>query len=237
MDALHWWRQGDAVTQGAAVLLLAMSVASWVVMLWKARLVLRAGSDVARCTAAVWQSPSLDVAAQRLAALDPQALVLPLVVAAQGVAQSPAVSSSAATLASAGPLSQQLTRVLRDALHGVLGRLQYGQVLLATVGATAPFVGLLGTVWGIYHALTALGGGGPVTIDRISGPVGEALVMTAAGLAVAIPAVLAYNVFGRLIGRIEADLEGFALDLRELLASPGMPSPQAGPSSSDGTQP
>lgn len=237
MDALHWWRQGDAVTQGAAVLLLAMSVASWVVMLWKARLVLRAGSDVARCTAAVWQSPSLDVAAQRLAVLDPQALVLPLVVAAQGVAQSPAVSSSAATLASAGPLSQQLTRVLRDALHGVLGRLQYGQVLLATVGATAPFVGLLGTVWGIYHALTALGGGGPVTIDRISGPVGEALVMTAAGLAVAIPAVLAYNVFGRLIGRIEADLEGFALDLRELLASPGMPSPQAGPSSSDGAQP
>ena len=237
MDALHWWRQGDAVTQGAAVLLLAMSVASWVVMLWKARLVLRAGSDVARCTAAVWQSPSLDVAAQRLAALDPQALVLPLVVAAQGVAQSPVVSSSAATLASAGPLSQQLTRVLRDALHGVLGRLQYGQVLLATVGATAPFVGLLGTVWGIYHALTALGGGGPVTIDRISGPVGEALVMTAAGLAVAIPAVLAYNVFGRLIGRIEADLEGFALDLRELLASPDISSPQAGPSSSDGTQP
>lgn len=237
MDALHWWRQGDAVTQGAAVVLLAMSVASWVVMLWKARLVLRAGGDVARCTAAVWQSPSLDVAAQRLAALDPQALVLPLVVAAQGVAQSSVVPSPAATLASAGPLSQQLTRVLRDALHGVLGRLQYGQVLLATVGATAPFVGLLGTVWGIYHALTALGGGGPVTIDRISGPVGEALVMTAAGLAVAIPAVLAYNVFGRLIGRIEADLEGFALDLRELLASPGISSPQAGPSSSGGTQP
>ena len=237
MDALHWWRQGDAVTQGAAVVLLAMSVANWVVMLWKARLVLRASADVTRCTAAVWQSPSLDVAAQRLAALDPQALVLPLVVAAQGVAQSPVVSSSAATLASAGPLSQQLTRVLRDALHGVLGRLQYGQVLLATVGATAPFVGLLGTVWGIYHALTALGGGGPVTIDRISGPVGEALVMTAAGLAVAIPAVLAYNVFGRLIGRIEADLEGFALDLRELLASPDISSPQAGPSSSDGTQP
>jgi biopolymer transport protein ExbB len=230
MDALHWWRQGDAVTQGAAVVLLAMSVASWVVMLWKARLVLRAGSDVARCTAAVWQSPSLDVAAQRLAALDPQVLVLPLVVAAQGVAPSAAVSTPAATLASAGPLSQQLTRVLRDALHGVLGRLQYGQVLLATVGATAPFVGLLGTVWGIYHALTALGGGGPVTIDRISGPVGEALVMTAAGLAVAIPAVLAYNVFGRLIGRIEADLEGFALDLRELLSSPGAESPLSGSS-------
>ena len=95
MDALHWWLQGDAVTQGAAVVLLAMSVASWVVMLWKARLVLRAGGDVARCTAAVWQSPSLDVAAQRLAALDSQALVAPLVAAAQGVVQ-PSPASAAA---------------------------------------------------------------------------------------------------------------------------------------------
>ena len=119
--------------------------------------------------------------------------------------------------AASGGLSQRLTRVLRDALHQVLGRLQFGQVLLATVGSTAPFVGLLGTVWGIYHALTAMAGAGQITIDRVSGPVGEALVMTAAGLAVAIPAVLAYNVFGRLIGRIEADLEGFARDLRELL--------------------
>jgi biopolymer transport protein ExbB len=97
--------------------------------------------------------------------------------------------------------------------------LQFGQVLLATVGSTAPFVGLLGTVWGIYHALTGLVGAGQVTIDKIAGPVGEALIMTAAGLAVAIPAVLAYNLFGRYINRIEADLEGFARDLRELLAN------------------
>ena len=99
-----------------------------------------------------------------------------------------------------------------------MDRLQAGQILLATVGATAPFVGLLGTVWGIHHALTALTGGGPVTIDRLSGPVGEALVMTAAGLAVAIPAVLAYNLFGRFIARTEAELEGLAHDLHELLA-------------------
>jgi biopolymer transport protein ExbB len=106
-------------------------------------------------------------------------------------------------------------------LHGVLDKLQFGQVLLATVGSTAPFVGLLGTVWGIYHALTAIGAAGQITIDRIAGPVGESLIMTAAGLAVAIPAVLGYNVFGRFIGRIEADLEGFARDLRELLTHPG----------------
>jgi len=213
MDALHWWRQGDAVTQGAAVLLLAMSVASWVVILWKLRLMRRASSDVARCTAAFWQAPSLDAAAQRLQSFDREALVLPLVVAANSIANTPQNES----LAAQGGLSQRLTRVLRDALHGVLGRLQFGQVLLATVGSTAPFVGLLGTVWGIYHALTAMAGAGQITIERVAGPVGEALVMTAAGLAVALPAVLAYNVFGRFIGRVEAELEGFAFDLRELL--------------------
>ena len=101
------------------------------------------------------------------------------------------------SLAAAGDRSQQLTRVLRDALHRVLDKLQFGQVLLATVGSTAPFVGLLGTVWGIYHALIGIAAAGQITIDKVAGPVGEALIMTAAGLAVAIPAVLGYNVFGR----------------------------------------
>ena len=222
MDALHWWRQGDAVTQGTALLLLAMSVASWVVILWKARVMRRALADVARCTAAFWQAPSLDVAVQRLQSFDREALVLSMVVASKSIATRPD-SAEQATLATSGSLSQQLTRVLRDALHGALGRLQWGQVLLATVGSTAPFVGLLGTVWGIYHALSAMAGAGQITIDRVAGPVGEALVMTAAGLAVAIPAVLAYNVFGRFIGRIEADLEGFARDLRELLVDTAPP--------------
>jgi biopolymer transport protein ExbB len=139
--------------------------------------------------------------------------VLPLLQAARTIEQ-----AAPQTLAAAGDRSQQLTRVLRDALHLVLHRLQFGQVLLATVGSTAPFVGLLGTVWGIYHALTEIGQDGRFRIEQVSGPVGEALVMTAAGLAVAIPAVLAYNVLGRQVARIEADLEGFARDLRELLA-------------------
>jgi biopolymer transport protein ExbB len=161
-----------------------------------------------------------------LKSFDREALVLPLVVAAHSIANpagTTAGSAASASLATQGSLSQQLTRVLRDALHRVLGRLQFGQVMLATVGSTAPFVGLLGTVWGIYHALGAMAGAGQITIDRVAGPVGEALVMTAAGLAVAIPAVLAYNVFGRLIGRIEADLEGFARDLRELLIDTANP--------------
>ena len=202
--------QGGIVSQVVVLLLLAMSVASWVVILWKAWLLQRAVGDVARGIAAFWQSASVEAAADRVAAFDREGLVLPLIVATH--------IAPGATLATAGDKSQQLTRLLRDALHVVLHKLQFGQVLLATVGSTAPFVGLLGTVWGIYHALVGIASAGQITIDKVSGPVGEALIMTAAGLAVAIPAVLAYNIFGRYINRIEADLEGFARDLRELLA-------------------
>ena len=203
--------QGDAVSTAVVLLLSAMSVGSWVVILWKSWLLRRASHDVLRCVAAFWQSASVEVALQQFKAFDREALLTPMVLATQ--AESPG------TLAAAGDRAQQLTRVLRDALHGSLAKLQYGQVLLATVGSTAPFVGLLGTVWGIYHALIGISQEGQVSIDKIAGPVGEALIMTAAGLAVAIPAVLAYNVLGRTIGRIEAELEGFARDLRELALS------------------
>lgn len=204
--------QGDGVSISVSLLLLAMSVASWVVILWKAWLLRRASADVARCVAAFWQAPSLEQARQTIAAFDREVLVLPLI---DATSQQPD-----GTLAAAGDRSQQLTRVLRDALHRAVGKLQLGQVLLATVGSTAPFVGLLGTVWGIYHALISIASAGQITIDKVAGPVGESLIMTAAGLAVAIPAVLAYNVMGRFIGRIEADLEGFARDVRELMAAP-----------------
>ncbi len=204
--------QGGLISVLVAVLLLLMSVASWVVIVWKAWMLHRAVGDVTRSTAAFWQSASVEEAGDKVAAFDREALVLPLIEATK--------ISASGTLATAGDKSQQLTRVLRDALHAVLHKLQFGQVLLATVGSIAPFVGLLGTVWGIYHALIGIASAGQITIDKVSGPVGEALIMTAAGLAVAIPAVLAYNIFGRFIGRIEADLEGFARDLRELLAGP-----------------
>mgnify|MGYP001443241386 CR=1 FL=1 len=211
MGVFNILSSGDAVTRLVALLLLAMSVASWVVILWKSWLLQRAGADTDKGIAAFWQSPDLAQARDRVAALDRERLLLPLLTAAQ--------TRETDNLAAAGDHAQQLTRVLRDALHRVLDKLQFGQVLLATVGSTAPFVGLLGTVWGIYHALTSIAGAGQISIDKVSGPVGEALIMTAAGLAVAIPAVLAYNVFGRKVARIEADLEGFARDLRELLAS------------------
>jgi biopolymer transport protein ExbB len=205
--------QGDAVSRGVALLLLLMSISSWVVIAWKSWLLRRATGDVARSTAAFWQAASMDDARPKVEAFDRVALVAPLINAIK--------IEVPGTLAAAGDRSTQLTRALRNALHGVLQKLQFGQVLLATVGATAPFVGLLGTVWGIYHALIGISSAGQITIDKISGPVGEALIMTAAGLAVAIPAVLAYNVLGRSIGRIEADLEGFARDLRELVLQTG----------------
>lgn len=211
MNLVHLLLQGDAVSTAVVLLLSAMSVASWVVILWKSWLLRRASQDVLRCVAAFWQAASVEQALQQFKAFDRESLLAPMVLATQ--AEFPG------TLAAAGDRAQQLTRVLRDALHGSLAKLQYGQVLLATVGATAPFVGLLGTVWGIYHALIGISQEGQVSIDKIAGPVGEALIMTAAGLAVAIPAVLAYNVLGRTIGRIEAELEGFARDLRELALS------------------
>ncbi len=209
MGFLNLFSSGDLVGRLVAIVLLLMSVSSWVVIFWKGWLLHRAARDVARSTAAFWQSHNLEDGQRKVAAFDRESLVAPLLAATS--------AGQSGTLATAGDRSQQLTRLLRQALHAVLHRLQFGQVLLATVGATAPFVGLLGTVWGIYHALVGISNAGQISIDKISGPVGEALIMTAAGLAVAIPAVLAYNVLGRAIGRIEADLEGFARDLRELL--------------------
>jgi biopolymer transport protein ExbB len=208
MNLAQFFWQGDALARGVALLLLLMSVVSWVLILWKTWLLRRATGDVARCIAAFWQSGSVAEAVQKITAFDRESLVLPMVQATR--------LETGQTLAGAGDRAQQLTRVLRNALHAALAKLQHGQVWLATIGATAPFVGLLGTVWGIYHALIGIASAGQVTIDKISGPVGESLIMTAAGLMVAIPAVLAYNVLGRAVARLEAELEGFARDLREL---------------------
>ena len=200
--------EGDAISITLALALLAMSVASWTVIFYKAWLLHRVSADVAHGKAAFWQARDVAQGLQTLAAVDRSVVLQPLAQANQQLLPG--------TLGAQGDVSAQRTRVLRDALHGVLHRLQSGQVLLATVGSTAPFVGLLGTVWGIYHALTGIATAGQLTIERVAGPVGEALVMTAAGLAVALPAVLAFNVMGRIINRLEQELEGFAHDLREL---------------------
>jgi biopolymer transport protein ExbB len=200
---------GDALTQTLSALLLALSVSCWVVIVWKWRLLFRVKADVSRSMAAFWQAADFEQATRQVAHFDRDGCVGPLLAAT--------LLPLGGTLGAAGDRTFQLTRVLRDALHGVVLRLQWGQLLLATAGSVSPFIGLLGTVWGIFNALTGMAEAGQITIDKVAGPVGEALVMTAAGLAVAIPAVLAYNVMGRQVGRIEAQLEGFAHDLRALL--------------------
>jgi biopolymer transport protein ExbB len=206
----NFWAQGDAITRAVAALLLLMSVSAWVVILWKGWLLRRVRKDIERAVPAFWAAPSVDAGREQLAAFDRERALSPLLAAA--VATPPG-----GTLEAKGHADSQLTRRLRDALHGVLAQLQFGQVLLASIGSTAPFIGLFGTVWGIYHALINISAAGSISIERVSGPVGEALVMTAAGLAVAIPAVLAYNIFGKMVGSCEAELEGFAHDLREMI--------------------
>jgi biopolymer transport protein ExbB len=211
MDGFNtFWNASDAIGRAVTLLLLAMSVASWVTILWKLWVLKRARKDIERAVPAFWAAPSVDDGRSRLAALDREQVLVPLIEAATAKA-------TAGTLEAGAHLDSQLTRRLRDALHRGLAHMQFGQVLLASIGSTAPFIGLFGTVWGIYHALAAIATAGSITIDKVAGPVGEALIMTAAGLAVAIPAVLAYNLFGKWVGAAEAELEGFAHDLREML--------------------
>jgi len=195
MNLLTFWAEGDWVTRFVAVALLAMSVSTWVVIFWKLNLLSRVKSDVPQSTAAFWQSAQFEEAHARVAQFDRDQSVTPLLEAT--------LLPLGGTLAAAGEREHQLTRVLRDSLQATVNRLQWGQLLLATVGAISPFVGLLGTVWGIFNALSGMAEVGQITLDRVAGPVGEALVMTAAGLAVAIPAVLAYNVLGRTVAQIE----------------------------------
>ena len=206
----HLWAQADGVGRAVALLLLAMSVSGWVVILWKAWVLKRAAVDIARAVPAFWDAANVDDGRQRLAALDREQVLLPLL---DAVTAQP----GAGRLEASGQLATQLTRRLRDGLHRGLAHLQFGQVLLASVGSTAPFVGLFGTVWGIYHALVGIASSGSISIEKVSGPIGEALIMTAAGIAVAVPAVLAYNVFGKWVAACEAELEGFAHDLREMV--------------------
>lgn len=199
---------GDALLRAVSLVLLAMSVFSWVVILYKSVLLHVAQRDLSLCQACLMQASDWQQAQAQWQDLDRWQLFPALMAAVQ--------EAPTGALAAGAALQDQLTRRLREALHSVRARLQWGQDGLATIGATAPFVGLLGTVWGIFHALTSLAGAGQYTLDKVAQPVGEALVMTAAGLAVAIPAVMAYNLLGRRLARLDSSLEGLAFDLRAM---------------------
>ncbi|RQZ12237.1 MotA/TolQ/ExbB proton channel family protein [Burkholderia sp. Bp9031] len=206
---VHYLESGDAITHAVAYVLLAMSVASWCFLLMKAWLLVRAKRQGPRALAAFWRAASLDAGIAALAGADRERVFVPLAEAARDAAD----EHDPAALAARVERSERVLRALRHAMLRSQRRLEFGQVLLASIGSTAPFVGLLGTVWGIYHALGSIAASGQAQIENVAGPVGEALIMTAFGLVVAIPAVLAYNILGRLVRQLAEELDGFARDL------------------------
>ncbi|KVQ39305.1 flagellar motor protein MotA [Burkholderia cepacia] len=206
---VHYLESGDAITHAVAYVLLAMSVASWCFLLMKAWLLVRAKRQGPRALDAFWRAPSLDAGIAALAGADRERVFVPLAEAARDAAD----EHDPAALAARVERSERVLRALRHAMLRSQRRLEFGQVLLASIGSTAPFVGLLGTVWGIYHALGSIAASGQAQIENVAGPVGEALIMTAFGLVVAIPAVLAYNILGRLVRQLAEELDGFARDL------------------------
>ncbi|QVN16886.1 MotA/TolQ/ExbB proton channel family protein [Burkholderia pyrrocinia] len=214
---VHYLESGDAITHAVAYVLLAMSVASWCFLFMKAWLLVRAKRQGPRALVAFWRAPSLDAGIAALAGADRERVFVPLAEAARDAAD----DHDPAALAARVERNERVLRALRHAMLRSQRRLEFGQVLLASIGSTAPFVGLLGTVWGIYHALGSIAASGQAQIENVAGPVGEALIMTAFGLVVAIPAVLAYNILGRLVRQLAEELDGFARDLHVFVCAQG----------------
>jgi biopolymer transport protein ExbB len=203
------WAQGDWVTRGVALLLLGMSLASWMVILLKAMDIVRY-KKLAREAENFWHSADF---AEGLNRLGPQEDNPFRALAEEGREAAAHHRNTKAHLHDSLDISDWVTRCLRNSIDNATARLQAGLAVLASVGSTAPFVGLFGTVWGIYHALLSIGVAGQATIDKVAGPIGEALIMTALGLAVAIPAVLGYNALVRGNKSILGKLGSFAHDL------------------------
>jgi biopolymer transport protein ExbB len=213
LGLMNLWAQGDIVTRGVALLLLGMSLASWMVIIMKA-LDLRRASAQSRSIEAFWHSADF---ADGLAKFgnDPSNPFRALVVEGRGATAHVLCQDGDARpqLHDSIDISEWVTRSLRNSIDDSTAKLQSGLAILASVGSTAPFVGLFGTVWGIYHALLAIGLAGQATIDKVAGPIGETLIMTALGLAVAIPAVLGYNALVRGNKSVISRLNRFAHDL------------------------
>ncbi|MEY2875356.1 MAG: hypothetical protein RLZZ373_2727 [Pseudomonadota bacterium] len=201
------WSGSDLVAKTVLLILVVMSAGSWYLLVVKwieqQRMLTQA-----KATEAFWTVASVALGVDTLAAGSPFRFI--------------AQAGADASVKHAGLLGQidlntWITMSIQRAIERVQGRLQNGLAFLATVGSTAPFVGLFGTVWGIYHALTAIGVAGQASIDKVAGPVGEALIMTAIGLAVAVPAVLGYNWLVRRNKAVMDEVRGFAADLHAVL--------------------
>jgi biopolymer transport protein ExbB len=209
---LHLWAQADWVTQAVAFVLLTMSVASWYLILAKGLRLARNRSQ-SDAVEAFWAAPTLNGGLAGLGSSAPDSTFADLARQAAAAAEHCRSHANRGSLGGALDSDEFLTRALRKSIALSTARLESGLTVLASIGSTAPFVGLFGTVWGIYHALMSISLGGVATLDKVAGPVGEALIMTAFGLFVAIPAVLAFNTFTRANRMELAELDAFAHDL------------------------
>ncbi len=206
----HLWASGDLVSHTIAYILAAMSIASWYLILAKAWDWFRV-RRASRAVGGFWAATSVVEGLDKLREAGADSPYAQL--AEQANCCHHDCETATGRLASRFDPAEQMERALRQQLSVTQAGMENGLTLLATTGATAPFVGLFGTVWGIYHALVAIGLSGQAALEKVAGPVGEALIMTAAGLAVALPAVFAYNAFTRANRVILADLDAFAHDL------------------------
>lgn len=202
----------DGVGAFLLIILAIMSVATWYLIITKTWSNVRMRRHAGKFLDYFWQAPDLGAVAARLQEEEPRDPFSHLAHHGfRAIAQHDGKTSQ--RLIEAGSPEEFLTRSLRRAIEQDTARLESGLTVLASVGSSAPFVGLFGTVWGVYHALISIGTSGQSTLDKVAGPVGEALIMTALGLAVAIPAVLAYNFFTRTNRLVLSELDGFAHDL------------------------
>ncbi len=209
LGLVNVWHQGDWVTRSVVLLLLAMSLASWMVIIIKALDIVRF-KKLARGSELFWHSHDFTQGLGQLGDGEGNPF---RTLAEEGRQATTHHSNTRQQLHDTLDISDWVTRALRNSIDDTVARLQSGLAILASVGSTAPFVGLFGTVWGIYHALMGIGLAGQATIDKVAGPIGEALIMTALGLAVAIPAVLGYNALVRGNKFIVSKLNRFDHDL------------------------
>ncbi|QND90843.1 MotA/TolQ/ExbB proton channel family protein [Chromobacterium vaccinii] len=181
IDAL--WSQGDFVAKGTLIILLIMSASTWyvgIVKLLEQRRLIKQGHELLGHHGVDLQKAASELADEGMYSAVAQAGI-------------EAAAEHKGELANRVDLNTWVAMAISDAVDSTSHHMQNGLSVIATVGSTAPFVGLFGTVWGIYHALVKIGTSGQASIDKVAGPVGEALIMTAIGLAVAVPAVLGYN--------------------------------------------
>jgi biopolymer transport protein ExbB len=207
------WKNGDFVARFVLILLVIMSMGSWYIMITKFFEQLRANRRAKHADEQLWSAPSLAEGVKRLDESSPFRFIAETAVEAG--------EHHDEALLEAVDRNTWIDVSIERATTNVSNRLQDGLAFLATVGSTSPFVGLFGTVWGIYHALTAIGIAGQASIDKVAGPVGEALIMTAIGLAVAVPAVLGYNFLVRRNKSVMERVRAFGAQLHTVLLAGG----------------